>query len=123
MKGTWQTDGHERGGLVALVVVLVIVAAVIHAIWHTIVEAAEIVAIVFVSAVGAVALAGVAYAALRIRDRVAGQQAGRPVTVRAEVVQLEPERAALEATSPAAWPLPGWWADVRPHVGHDDERR
>jgi len=126
--GTWQTTGGGgRRGLVALVVVLVIAAAVLHAIWHTIVEAAEIVALVVVSAIGAAALGGVAYAALRIRAYVLGQRARRPVPVRAEVIQLGAERLH-ETSRPAIevprdrWPLPGWWEEIRPHIGHDDRR-
>ena len=127
MKGTWQTDDHGGAGLVALAVVLVIVAAVLHAIWHTIVEAAELAALGVVSVIAAAALAGAAYAALRIRAYVLEQRARRPVPVRAEIIRLgaepvrEPGRPAIEAPRDH-WPLPGWWEEIRPHIGHDDRR-
>ena len=132
MHGTWKTEGGGGGaaGLIALAVVLCIAAAVLHAIWHTIVEAAEITALAVISALGLAAVAGIACVALRARRHVLGQRGRQPIPVRAEVIRLgagpevpEADRPALAAPHAASWPLPGWWADVRPHVGHDDERR
>ena len=99
--GTWQTSGGG-GGLVALVVVLAISVAVLHAIWHAIVEAAEIAALVVVSAIGAAALAGVTYAALRIRAYVLEQRARRPISVRAEVVDVFPHPDSAPIAAPRA---------------------
>ena len=87
-------------------VVLGIVAAVIHAIWHTIVEAAEIAAIVVVSAIGAAALAGVTYAALRIRAYVLEQRARRPISVRAEVIDVFPHQESAPIAAPRALESP-----------------
>ena len=132
MHGTWKTEGGGLGGagLIALVVVLAIAAAVLHAIWRTIVEAAEIAAVTVIAVIAAAVLAGAGYAALRIRRRVLEQRARRPVPVRAEVVQLGAEvvraadrQPALEAPHAASWPLPGWWDEIRPRIGHDDEGR
>ena len=121
MKGTWQTDGHGGARPVALAVVLVIVAAVLHAIWHTIVEAAEIAALVVVSVIAAAALAGAAYAVLRIRGRLLGQRAREPITVRSVVVRpgAEPGRPAVEAPRADGWPLPGDWEEIRSRIGRD----
>jgi hypothetical protein len=110
MKGTWQGSGTWQtsggGGLVALVVVLAISGAVLHDIWHTIVEAAEIVALVFVSAIGAAVLGGVTYAALRIRAYMLEQRAQRPVQVRAEVVDVFPHPDSAPIAAPRALESP-----------------
>ena len=103
--GTWQTSGGG-GGLVALVVVLAISVAVLHAIWHAIVDAAEITALVVVSAIGAGALAGVTYAALRIRAYVLEQRARRPISVRAEVVDVFPHPDSAPIAAPRALESP-----------------
>jgi hypothetical protein len=117
-------SGGGGGRAIAALVTLAIIGAVIHAIWHTIVEAGEIIALVLASAIGAAALAGVTYGALQVRARVLEQRRRRPVPVRGEVIRLGTEQPpALEASRPAGWPLPGWWDEVRPHIGHDDERR
>ena len=83
-------------------VVLAISVAVLHAIWHAIVEAAEIAALVVVSAIGAAALAGVTYAALRIRAYVLEQRARRPISVRAEVVDVFPHPDSAPIAAPRA---------------------
>ena len=111
MKGTWQGSTARQtsgggGGLVALVVVLAISVAVLHAIWHAIVEAAEIAALVVVSAIGAAALAGVTYAALRIRAYVLEQRARRPISVRAEVVDVFPHPDSAPIAAPRALESP-----------------
>ena len=102
--GTWQTSGGG-GGLVALVVVLAISVAVLHAIWHAIVEAAEIAALVVVSAIGAAALVGVTYAALRIRAYVLEQRARR---------EVRPNVIRLSKTAVQSRPGPGslWTAEM-----------
>lgn len=99
--------GHGGGGgLIALVTVLAITGAVLHAIWHTIVEVADIAALVVVSATGAAALGGGAYAVSRIRARILEQRARRPAAVRAEVIPLGTD-AAPETDRPALEPPAG----------------
>jgi hypothetical protein len=93
---------HGGGELVALVVIVAIIGAVVHAIWHTIIEAAEIVALVLVSAAGLGLAAGGIYLAVRIRARQLEARARRPVPARAQVIRLGvlPERNAIGAPAP-----------------------
>jgi hypothetical protein len=103
------------GALIAVLVALAIVAAVLHAIWHIIVEAAEIAALAVVSAAGLAAVAGLGYAALRIRARVTSSRARQVIPAPIQVIRLDPPiRDAIEAPAPrpASWPLPGRWEQI-----------
>jgi hypothetical protein len=110
------------GALIAVLVALAVVGAIIHAIWHTLVEAAEIAALTVLSLAGLAAVAGLGYAALRVRARMASPRAQRVIPVRAEVIRLgSPVRGAIEAPAPrpSSWPLPSQWEEIKP----DTDRR
>ena len=108
--------GDGGGGLIAVLVALAVLVAVLHAIWHTLVEAAEIAALTVLSFAGLTAIAGLGYAALRIRARVASSRGKQLIPARAEVIQLGPPgRDAIEAPPPRpdSWPLPGHWEEIK----------
>jgi len=105
--------GDGGGGLAALIVVLVVIGAVIHAIWHTLVEVAEIAAWTVLGAAGLAAIAGLVYAAVRVRASVTTSRPGRVIP--AEVIRLgTPARDAIDPPRAASWPLPGTWEEIKP---------
>jgi hypothetical protein len=70
-----------------VLVVLAVVGAVIHAIWRTLVDVAEIAALVVLSAAALAAVTGIVYAILLVREHAATRQArqnrpARPVAAR-----------------------------------------
>jgi hypothetical protein len=111
-------DG-DGGALVVALVVLVVIVAVIRAIWHTIVEAAEIAALVVVSAAGLAATAGLGYATVRIGAGIA--RARREAAPEAVIISRidTGQPPAIEPPRRASWPLPGTWEEIRP----DTDRR
>lgn len=129
------THGSGGGGMLLVVILLVLLvggaaAKAVSAVWHTIVTVLEIAAYTALSIAGAAMLAGTGYLAWRIRVRVLAARAQRTVPARAHVVQLGAEPPpvtgpamgkAIEAPRQQAggWPLPGWWDEVRPHIGGD----
>lgn len=76
-------DGCRGGGapvgLIALAVAVAVAYEVLCAIWHTLVMIAEIVAIVIGASIGAAVLAGLGYAAVRVRRHVLDRREDRPV--------------------------------------------
>ena len=93
-------------------------------------EIAEIAALTVLSAAGLAAAAGIGYAVLRARARLASSRrevAERPVIL-AEIthgainaVPAGPPRTAIEPPR-AAWPPPGWREEVKPRIGRDGHR-
>jgi hypothetical protein len=108
MRGTWQTTGGggESGSVIALIafIVLAIAGGVGHkaltGALHTVATAFEVIVWTVAGVVILAAAAGVAYVVLRIRT----------------------DRPAIDAPHSArSWPLPGWWAEIRPRIGGDDD--
>jgi hypothetical protein len=106
------------GGLVALLMVLAVTGAVLHAIWHTIVEAAEIIALTVLGITGLAAVAGISYVALRIRASMARSRAqtGPKAVIAGEVAHGSINAGHPPAIAPpprTSWPLPGQWEQIR----------
>lgn len=135
--------GDGGGETLAVVALAIGVAAfLIHQAWHTIIAIWHVILTILTIAAwtlagvtGAAALTGGVLAGLRIRravraHRTAGTARPPVVTItpagHIRPVPLHAERpAAIEPPRPASsWPLPGWWAEVRPRIGGDsDEHR
>lgn len=71
--------GGAPVGLIALAVAAGVAYALLRAIWHTLVTVAEIVVIVLGASLGAAVLAGLGYAAVRVRRYVLDGREARPV--------------------------------------------
>ena len=120
--------GPDGSGLIALAVIAAVLAAV-HAAWgvicavlHVIVVALEVIAWTLAGTALAAAVGGAVWAGLRIRRAVQARHVPRasapPVIT---VIPEAPARPVIEPPRPSgAWPLPGWWEEIRPHIGHDD---
>jgi hypothetical protein len=141
MRGTWQTTGGggESGSVIALIafIVLAIAGGVGHkaltGALHTVATAFEVIVWTVAGVVILAAAAGVAYVVLRIRTAVRAARERRAVPP--PVITITPEghgarylppsgtdRPAIDAPHSArSWPLPGWWAEIRPRIGGDDD--
>lgn len=102
----------------ALLTVLAVIGAVVHAIWHTIVEAAEIIALTVLGITGLAAVAGIGYLVLRIRASIARSRAqtGPKALIVGEVTHggINPGHPPAIAPPPGtSWPLPGQWEQIR----------
>jgi len=107
------------GALIAVLVALAVAGAIIRAIWHVLVEAAEIAALVVVSAAGLAAAAGLGYAALRVRASIVSsrREAAPKAVIISSIDRSQPP--AIEPPRRASWPLPGIWEEIKP----DTDRR
>ncbi|MBV9444715.1 MAG: hypothetical protein JO345_02285 [Streptosporangiaceae bacterium] len=132
---------HGSGGPAAAVIaLLVIVAVAAREVWPKVVHAVEIAAWTVAGITGAAILITAMVLTVRVVRRVRARRAARVtyhVTPVIPAVRLTdpsaidrpewPERPALGQSprrQPGAWPLPGWWEDIRPRIGGDsDERR
>ena len=142
---------HGHGGdgagawaaLAALVALAVIGGAARHLIataLHVVVTVLEVIAWTLAGTAAAAVLTGGVMAGVRIRRAVLAARARRAITPRPPVIHITPEghlRPLPDETSPArralspppqqpatAWPLPGWWEEIRPRIGGDgDEHR
>jgi hypothetical protein len=133
-------DGCNPGGgpAAAVIALLVIVAVAAREVWPKVVHAVEIAAWTVAGVTGAaIVITGTVLTVRvtrRVRARRALRQATYHVTPVIPAVRLteptaidRPERPALGQPPqhrPGAWPLPGWWEDIRPRIGGDgDEHR
>jgi hypothetical protein len=127
--------GGDSAGPIAVVVILVVAAAALRAAWgalavalHVILTALEVIAWTLAGATIAAVVGGGVWAGLRIRHAVHDRRGHRAASA-PPVITVIPEpaaRPAIEPPRPSAdsWPLPGWWTEVRPHIGRDgDEHR
>jgi flagellar basal body-associated protein FliL len=131
-------DDGGSGWVIALVVIIVLAAAggaarkALTTTAHVIATAVEVITWTLAAVVILAAAAGVGYAAWRIRGAVRSARDRRAVT--ATVIRVTPERPGTAHLPPdddrpaigapreaRSWPLPGWWEEVRPQVGGDDE--
>ena len=129
--------------LAALVALAVIGGAARHLIatvLHVVVTVLEVIAWTLAGTAAAATLTGGVLAGVRIRRAVLAARARRAVAPPAPVIHITPEgylRPLPDETRPArpalgsppqqpatAWPLPGWWEEIRPQIGGDgDEHR
>ncbi len=133
-------DGCNHGGggpAAAVIALLVIIALGVRAAGPQIVHAFQIAAWTVAGITGAaIVITGTALS-VRVVRRVRARRAARQITYHATILPParlteppaidRPERPALGQPSqhrPGAWPLPGWWQDIRPRIGGDsDEHR
>jgi len=132
-------DGCGGGGAVgAVIVLLVIIALALRKAWPEIVRAVEITAWTVAGITGAAIVISGTVLTVRVVRRVRARRAARQATCHVApvipAVRLteppaidRPGRPALGQPPqhrPGAWPLPGWWEDIRPRIGGDgDEHR
>ena len=127
--------GDDWGGVAAVIALVVIVAVALRAAWPAIISAVEIAAWTVAGITGAVILAaGVLLTRRVVRWRRARRtfRGGPVITIAAQPREVArplppPGRPALDPprrTGGRAWPLPGWWEEIRPRIGGDsDEHR
>jgi hypothetical protein len=130
--------GSGGGPAAAVIALLIFIAVGIRAAWPQIVHAVEITAYTVAAITGtAIVVTGTVLTVRtvrRVRARRALHQATYHVTPVIPATRLpgppaidRPERPALgqpPQRRPGAWPLPGWWEDIRPRIGGDsDEHR
>lgn len=128
--------GDNGSGEVAAVAVLLIIVAVgARAAWPHIVHVIEDIFWATVWAVAGTAGAVIAFKTGRVAYRARARRAAQQATYRATVIPAErlPEPPAItKPTEPPAlgqaprhkagdWPLPGWWQEIRPRIGGDDD--
>jgi hypothetical protein len=133
-------SGGGPGPVIALIALVALAAAggaaheALSSAVHVLAIVLDVILWTLGSAVILAAAAGVTYAAVRIRRAVLTARASRAVpppviTVTPEdpATRYLPDRAgrpAIEAPrTTGSWPLPGWWEEVRPLIGGDDEHR
>src|ERR1700722_17570943 len=134
-------NGGGPGPVIALIALAVLAAAggaaheALSSAVHVLAIVLDVILWTLGSAVILAAAAGVTYAVVRIRRAVLTTRASSAVppsviTVTPEgptTRYLPPDRAgrpAIEAPrTTGSWPLPGWWEEVRPRIGGDDQHR
>ena len=122
----------------AVIALLVIIALALRKAWPEIVHAVEIAAWTVAGITGAAIVITGTVLTVRVVRRVRARRAARqatyhvaPVIPAARLTEPpaidRPGRPALgqpPRRQPGAWPLPGWWEDIRPRIGGDgDEHR
>ena len=135
-----QHSGDGAGPWVALAVLVALAVVggaarhVIGEVAHVLVTVFEVIAWTVAGVVIAAAVSGGVHAGVRIRRAVHAARARRAA---ASVITITPDvftrpvasvaRPAIGAPRPTdagAWPLPGWWEEIRPRIGGDgDEHR
>ena len=130
--------GCGGGGAVGAVIALVVIIALaLRKAWPDIVHAVEIAAWTVAGITGtAIVVTGTVLTVRGVR-RVRARRALRQATYHAQVIPAVrlTDRSAIDRPEwpapgqppqrqPGAWPLPGWWQEVRPRIGGDgDEHR
>lgn len=126
--------GHDSGGPAVAALILFIIVGVAGAAHkqlaeagHVIMTVIEIAAWTLASAAFLAITAGVTLATVKIRRALRA----RAHRVDATVISVTPARPGVgtgprTAISPphrtaGNWPLPGWWEEIRPHIGRDDD--
>ncbi len=125
---------HGSGGPAAAVIaLLVIVAVAAREAWPRVVHAVEIAAWTVAGVTGAAIVVTGTVLAVRVVRRVRARRALATYRVAPVIPAVRlteppaidrPERPALGQPPqhrPGAWPLPGWWADIRPRIGGDGD--
>ena len=133
--------GGDGAGPWAALALLVVLAAIggaarhlIGAVAHVLVIVLEVVGWTLAGIASAAVLTAGTVAGVRIRRAVRAARARRAappiitITPQAPARPLpDPGRAAIGAPrerAAEAWPLPGWWEEIRPRIGGDgDEHR
>jgi hypothetical protein len=137
-------DGDGEGAwavLAALVVLAIVGGAARHVIanaLHVVVAVLEVIAWTLAGAAAAAVLTGGVLAGVRIRRSVLAARARRAVAQRPPVIHITPEGYLRPLPDPASqarpalspplqhpatgWPLPGWWEEIRPRIGGDDDQ-
>jgi hypothetical protein len=122
--------GHGGGAAGAVIALVVIVALALRKAWPAIVSAAEITAWTVAGLTGAAIAVTGGVLTVRVLRRRAAAERRSPVVI--EGTRLYPPlppagRPALGPPRPLAgraWPLPGWWEEIRPQIGGEgDEHR
>lgn len=124
--------GHGGAAAGAVIALVVIIALALRKAWPAIVSAVEIAAWTVAGLTGTalVVTGGVLTVRVLRRARPAAAYRRGPVVI--EGTRLYPPlpptgRPALgapDARPAGAWPLPGWWQEIRPQIGGDgDEHR
>jgi hypothetical protein len=126
--------GHGGGPAAAVVALVVIVALALRKAWPAIVSALEIAAwtVAAVSGAAIAVTAGVVAVRMARRRRARRAVIYRPGPV-IPAVRLVAEHIDPPAQRPAigrpgqyeagAWPLRGWWQEIRPRPARDGENR
>ncbi len=137
--------GGEGPGAWAALAVLIVLAIIGGAARHLIATALhvaltvlEVIAWTLAGAAAAAVLTGGVLAGVRIRRAVIAARARRAIAPPAPVIHITPEgdlrplpdpasqpRPALSPPprpSATSWPLPGWWEEIRPRIGGDDDQ-
>jgi hypothetical protein len=130
--------GSPAGPAAAVLALLVIVAVGAREVWPKVVHEVEIAAWTVAGVTGAAIVITGTVLTVRAVRHVRARHVAQQVTYRiAPVIPAarlsghpaidRPERSALGQPPqhrPGAWPLPGWWQDIRPKIGGDgDEHR
>jgi hypothetical protein len=128
--------GGDSGAVIALIVLIVLAIAggvghkAVTGALHTLATVVEVIAWTLATVLILATVTGAVYAAFRIRRAVLAARARRAITP--QVITLTPDSGYLPPPDtarpaigsppvPRAWPLPGWWAEVRPRIGSDDD--
>lgn len=127
--------GGDGGPAAAAVIVLLLFIAVgVRSAWPDIVHTVEVIAWTVTGVTGtAVAVTGTVLTTKAVRRHRARRAMTQPV-VRATVIPPARPAVTRPVSPPAlgqpqqrqagAWPLPGWWEEIRPRIGGDgDEHR
>jgi hypothetical protein len=135
-------DGAGAWAALAVLVVLAVVGGaarhLIATALHVMVTVLEVIAWTLAGAAAAAVLTGGVFAGVRVRRAVLAARGRRAVAQRAPVIHITPEghlRPLPDSASPArpalspppqqpatGWPLPGWWEEIRPRIGGDDDQ-
>ena len=131
------SGGGESGAVIALIAFIVLAIAggaghkALTGVLHTVATAVEVIMWTVAGVLILAAAAGVTYVALRARAAVRGTRDRRAVPP--PVITITPDdpgarplpsadRPAIDAPHAVrSWPLPGWWAEIRPRIGGDDD--
>jgi hypothetical protein len=136
-------DGCNRGGggpAAAVIALLVIVAVAAREVWPKVVHAVEIAAWTVAGLTGAAIVITGTVLTVRVVRRVRARRALRQVARQVHAVYDATVIPAVRLTDPSAidrpgwpalgqpsqhrsgaWPLPGWWEDIRPRIGGDSD--
>jgi len=130
--------GGGGGAAAAVIALVVIIAVALRKVWPEIVSGVQIAAWTVAGVTGTAILITGGVLTTRVVRRCRARRAIRQATYHAAVIPAAHliERPAIDrpAGRPAlgrppqrqraAWPLPGWWEDIRPRIGGDgDEHR
>jgi hypothetical protein len=127
--------GSPAGPAAAVLALLVIVAVAAREVWPKVVHTVEIAAWTVAGVTGAAIVITGTVLTVRAVRRARARRAARQVTYRITPAVPAPRRTGPPAIDRPArpalgqpprrqagtWPLPGWWQDIRPHIGGDGD--